>query len=164
MAVRKGMCNKHLNSMCDQIIYSNYPTPSLNMLLYPTMSGITNPDPSYFVRRFVNAEYEHLYVLEYVISGKGHIEYGKHKYTVQAGDFYLLNRYTTPYYYADQDEPFKKIWVNIAGRFMNALAYTYQISEPVLIVHSEGLASYLERIHEELLKYPIAEVENHITP
>lgn len=159
MALEKGYRNENINSLSDTIIYSKYPNLALNTKLFPIMAGITNPDPSYFVRRIMSVEYAHLYVLEYVISGKGHIEYGKQKYTVQAGDFYLLNRYTTPYYYADQNDPFKKIWVNISGRFMNALAYTYQISEPVLIIHNESLVSYLERIHAELLKYPIEETD-----
>ncbi len=152
-----GIKNANINSLCDEIIYNNFSVSKLNSRIFPLMAGTTTPDPSYFVRRMMNREYRHLYVLEYVISGKGYIENGKQKYAVQGGDFYLLNRYTLPYYHADPDDPFCKIWLNISGRFMNALAYTYQITEPILIVHDESLGEYLRRIHEELLKYPLSE-------
>lgn len=158
-AAYKGYKSDHVNSLCDTIIYSNYDPAKLNSVIFPTMAGITNPDPEYFIRRAMDQNYKYLYVLEYVISGKGYIESGKRKYTVQAGDFYLLNRYTVPYYYPDPADPFSKIWLNVSGRFINALTYTYQITEPVLIVHDESLEPYLRRIHDELLRYPIQETE-----
>ena len=155
----KGIRGQNINSLCDTIIYSSYDVSKLNTVIFPTMAGITNPDPAYFIRRLEDQNFKYLYVLEYVISGKGYIESGNRKYTVQAGDFYLLNRYTTPYYYPDPEDPFSKIWINISGRFLNALIYTYQITEPVLVVRDESLEVYLRRIHEELLRYPIREAE-----
>jgi len=154
MKLYKGYRDKDINSLNETIFYNATKLSKMTSLLYPLMAGITNPDPEYYIRRRQDIHYKHVFVLEYVVSGKGYIESGNHKYTVKEGDFYLLNRYTTPYYYADPNDPYTKIWVNIAGRFVNALAYAYQITEPVLIIHDPSLESYIHRIHTELLNLP----------
>ncbi len=153
----KGTVCEYLNSLCDDIIYSNNNSSKVASLIFPLMAGTTNPDPEYFIRRHQDDAVKYLYVLEYVISGKGYIECDNHKYTVEAGDFYLINRYALPYYYPDPKQPYTKIWVNISGRFMNALTYAYQITEPIVIAHYEEAEGYIRAIHEELLKYPIQE-------
>lgn len=153
-----GYKNQYINSLCDDIIFDIPTPPQMNEILYPSMAGTTNPDPDYYIHRKQDHAYKHLYVLEYVLSGKGHIESGNRKYTVQAGDFYILNRYTLPQYRSDPADPFCKIWVNISGRFINALAYTYQITEPVLVVHDPSLETYIRQLHAELTKYPADEI------
>ena len=125
------------------------------MVLHPIMAGITHADPQYFVHRTPSEDFilEHMFVLEYVVSGKGYIELNNQKYTVEAGDFYLLNRNTFPYYYADPHEPYEKIWVNVSGLFMNALTYTYRINDPILIVHCEEAELYLRRLHDTIRRH-----------
>ena len=73
--------------------------------------GITNPDSNYRVER----EKSHNYVLEYVEEGTGYIEIEDEKFTVNAGDAYLLYPGTKQKYYSDKDHPFKKYWVNFIG-------------------------------------------------
>lgn len=158
MKKERGIKNKHINALCDDIIFIDQSPVPMNAKIHPSMAGITNPDRDYHVYRIHDQAYKHMFVLEYVVSGKGHIECGDRKYTVRAGDFYLLNRYTLPQYRSDPVDPFCKIWVNISGRFINALAYTYQITEPVLIIHDEAPEAYIRQIHTELLKYPPEEV------
>ena len=146
-----GVKSLTLNTLSEDIFYAMPPSISkMSSLIYPVMAGITPPDPSYFVQRYVDGAYPYLFVLEYVTSGKGYIEYNNKKYTVKAGDFYMFNRYTAPYYYPDPKEPFSKMWVNITGRFMNSLAYAYRINEPVLVVHHEGAGKHISEIHEIL--------------
>ena len=83
--------------------------------------GITNPDTNYTVGR----EKSHNYVLEYVEEGIGYVEIDGEKFTVKAGDTYLLYPNTKQKYYSDKEHPMKKYWVNFIGtdidRILDAL-------------------------------------------
>ena len=93
MSKYQGQRTATINSLCDDIIYCNYDKSKYNTVLFPVMAGVTNADPEYFIKRSPNdPAFKYLYVLEYVVSGRGYIEYEGQKYTVEAGDFYLLNR------------------------------------------------------------------------
>lgn len=70
--------------------------------------GITFPDPNYHIKRD-NSTY---FILEYIISGKGHLKVGGKSFTLNANDVYLLEPGSTHEYYADKDDPYKKIWIN----------------------------------------------------
>lgn len=143
--------NEHKNSHAlEKFILNNINPDRQNDLIYVEMAGITHPDPAYFIRRTRNQRsFNYLYVLEYVVSGKGYIECDGQTYTVQAGDFYFLNRGIEPCYYADPEKPFEKLWVNIAGGFMNLMTASYQLTMPVLICHF-GTDPGVGRIHEIL--------------
>ncbi|MEE1357047.1 MAG: AraC family transcriptional regulator [Clostridia bacterium] len=96
--------------------------------------GQTIPNGSYVVERIRTGEnIERVSVFEYVISGKGYIECCGKKYTVGAGDFYYLDRYHSHKYYSDKNEPFSKIWINVRGRFPEAMLDVYSINDPIVI-------------------------------
>lgn len=96
--------------------------------------GQTIANPSYYMERIRtgNAS-ECVSVFEYVISGKGYIECEGKKYTVEAGDFYYLDRHHSHRYYPDKDDPFSKIWINVRGRFPEAVLDVYSVTEPVVV-------------------------------
>ncbi len=145
--------SKRLNTLSDDILFSNYNLKKANSLFLPVLAGVTQKDPSYFIRRSMNDPYaQYLYVFEYVRSGKGYIEYNGVKYTVEKGDLYILNSRTAPYYYPDAEDPYEKIWVNLCGRFVESLMVAYRISEPVLVLRMNA-EPYLQRIHTELADY-----------
>ena len=73
------------------------------------------------------------YVLEYVVKGVGHIETPEEKYTVKAGDFYFLNRQRYHIYYADEKEPYEKIFVVLKGSFVDFLVSNYLSNDSVYI-------------------------------
>ena len=96
--------------------------------------GQTIPNSAYRMERIRDsAGPERVSVFEYVISGKGYIECEGKRYTVGAGDFYYLDRRHTHSYYADKDEPFSKIWINVRGRFPEAVLDVYSVHEPVIV-------------------------------
>lgn len=70
--------------------------------------GITYPDINYQIER-INSK---IYVIEYILSGRGYLEINDKKFKVKKGDVYLIEPNTKHRYYADKDEPFKKLWVN----------------------------------------------------
>ena len=78
--------------------------------------GQTIPNGSYVVERIRTGEnIERVSVFEYVISGKGYIECCGKKY------------------YSDKNEPFSKIWINVRGRFPEAMLDVYSINDPIVI-------------------------------
>ncbi len=110
------------------------------------VGGMSFPDPIYNIKRNrseVSARY--IYVFEYVISGKGYIKMDGKTYQVKAGDFYYLDARHSHEYGSDPDDPYKKIWINVRGRFVNALVSAYYFTEPVIIEHID-----LYREFEEL--------------
>ena len=93
------------------------------------MAGITYPDPSYRIER--KKERNHIFVFEYVIAGRGHLEIDGIKYEVKAGDTYILTPNTELCYFADKNEPFKKIWVNIESSYLSSLLQAHGLSSTV---------------------------------
>lgn len=118
-----------------------------NRFLDVGMYGTTNPHPMYEL--YLNPHGSH--VFEYVISGKGYIDCGTEHITVQAGDFYFLRQGFIGHYYADTDEPYKKIWINARGTMIDDLLATFSIDIPVLVHHnSEPMETVIRRIHRRL--------------
>lgn len=143
----KERINHHV---MEKFILNNINPDRQNDLLYIEQAGITHPDPEYYISRTrKQRSFAYLYVLEYVVSGKGYIECEGQTYTVQEGDFYFLNRGIEPCYYADPDKPFEKLWVNIAGGFMNLMTASYQLTMPVLVCHFDADPG-VGRIHDIL--------------
>ena len=96
--------------------------------------GQTIPSPAYYMERTRNGGGpECVSVFEYVISGKGYIECEGKKYSVEAGDFYYLDRHHSHKYYPDREEPFSKIWINVRGRFPESIMELYSVTEPVVV-------------------------------
>ena len=124
----------------------------MNSLVMPHKAGISLPDPEYFIRRGKDWFSDNGYILEYVISGKGYIEYQDAVYPVKPGDFYLINRGVHCCYYSDPDDPYRKIWINGVGRLFNALIYAFNLNAPILIVPCEPSYDCFLRIHEILKK------------
>lgn len=94
-----------------------------------TMCGVTRPNPDYEMFRSGNP----VYVFEYVISGKGFIDSGGQRYSVGAGDFYLLRKGFTGHYFADRGDPYEKIWANVNGELVDSAVKLYGADEPVVI-------------------------------
>jgi AraC-like DNA-binding protein len=108
------------------------------------MAGITYPDPSYRMER--QKERNRLYVFEYVMEGCGHLQIDGKKFDVCAGNTYILTPHTKECYFADKDEPFKKIWVNIESSYLDAVLQTHGLSYGVFRYNSlPMLKEILER-------------------
>ena len=102
------------------------------------MAGITSPNDNYRIERNrTRMSLNNVSVFEYVISGKGYIESEGETYTVQAGDFYYLDRRHSHKYWADPEDPFKKIWINARGRLPAAVLAAYYFTDPVIVEHAD---------------------------
>jgi AraC-like DNA-binding protein len=105
-----------------------------NDYLEVVMAGVTHPNPSYRILHNISNQFPYdCYVFEYVVKGVGYIETPEEKFTVKAGDFYFLNKLCYHIYYADQDQPYQKLFIVLKGSFVDFLVSSYHLSDSVYI-------------------------------
>lgn len=116
--------------------------------LYCTLAGVTCPNPEYRMLRYPSRDY----IFEYVISGSGYLEYERDGEDivekVTAGTFYFIARGAEITYYADPEDPYEKIWVNLDGYIAEKLADFFSLG-PVYTAHVNVLSLFLA-IHDRL--------------
>lgn len=116
----------------EKLIY--VPPPIKKLPFYISLAGITYEDPGYYIERTNSS----VIVVEYVISGKGHIERDGKKITVSAGDMYILPEGDTHAYYSDPVNPWRKIWFNASGPLFAQLCNTYNINGKLVFRSLDG--------------------------
>ena len=126
----------------EKMIFAQNGAP--NGMLDCTLAGVTYPNPEYRIPRHPSGEY----VFEYVISGTGHIEYGGEVIDVHAGMFYYIKKGADVVYYADPDDPYEKIWMNIDGILVDRLTDLFMLGE-VYAAEVNVMRQFLE-IHDRL--------------
>lgn len=85
------------------------------------LTGITYPDSSYHIIR----KNSPVYVLEYIIKGRGTVRCGETQFEVQEGDVYFLPGGLDHDYNAAPVDPFQKIWMNVSGSLCDSLYRIY---------------------------------------
>lgn len=139
------ICNQ-----ADEFILDNINPNYAHDLLYLEGAGVTHPDPGYYIQRTQRDRcFRYLYVMEYVISGKGYIECDGKCLDVQAGDFYFLNQGIEATYYPDPNTPYEKRWVNLSGEFIRLMVSAYRLTMPVLVCYMDCDPG-IEQIHRIL--------------
>ena len=126
----------------EKMIFAQNGNP--NGMLDCTLAGVTYPNPEYRIPRHPSSEY----VFEYVISGTGHIEYSGEVIDVHAGMFYYIKKGADVVYYADPDDPYEKIWINIDGILVDRLTELFMLCE-VFTEEVNVMRQFLE-IHDRL--------------
>lgn len=149
------ICNKRQNSRADDFVFVRQTLRNSAGPIVPLMAGITKADPEYFSDLRINGFVErYLTVLEYVVSGCGHISCNGVNRRVYAGDVYILHPTFTGIYKSDPTDPYEKKWCNVSGRILPALMKAYGINEQVNIFKScPETEKYFDRIHEILSQY-----------
>lgn len=108
--------------------------PTENAPFCIQLAGITYENTNYFISRPKTP----VSVVEYVISGVGHLELNQCSYTVSEGDMYIIPPYTEHRYYADAQEPWRKIWFNSQGFLLNELLHIYGIDRNIVFPNANG--------------------------
>lgn len=122
-----------------------------NSILEVSTAGTTNPNPKYKMLQNISSsdlDYDY-YNFEYVLDGTGYIETPERTYTVNAGDFYFLNKLQYHIYYPDAQNPFRKEFIVVRGALADKLAELFRIRESV-IVKNFNVHSLFEQIFENL--------------
>lgn len=96
-----------------------------NQPIFVDRVGITHPDPEYMVYRKTN----NVLVIEYVISGKGYLEIDGKLSEVNTGDIYIIRPEVSCKYWADKNQPFKKIWVNLFSDMFVSILHKLELDK-----------------------------------
>ena len=116
----------------EKIYYINQLSGSKLLNVY--LAGITCPNPHYKSSHNISVRDEFdKYNFEYVFAGKGYLSTLDKIYTVEAGDFFFLNRSRPHYYYTDPDELLEKIFVTVDGDFVESITNLYGLTDSILI-------------------------------
>lgn len=126
--------------------YTGSPSPCFT----PILAGITNPDPSYEIRRSCGD----CYVFEYVICGMGHMHYREQQFLLEAGDAYILCPGEYQHYYSDKQNPWKKVWFNVNGSLVRHLLTDYGLDSVSKISAFQNPA-HLYAIFSAIEKEPV---------
>jgi AraC-like DNA-binding protein len=107
------------------------------------ITGITYPDPHYFVERSNSS----IYCIEYIMEGEGTVYMDEQVIYPAKGDIYILPEGHNHRYYSSRTNPWKKIWMNVYGPLCDSLMNLYQLQG---IYHIKGLN--LLGLFEEFLR------------
>ena len=123
--------------------------------------GITYPTPNFHIHR-TDATY---FILEYIMSGKGYLVVDGRVHTLQANDVYLLEPGSSHEYYADKNDPFKKIWINFKSDVFFQIFSEYGLNETYVfhdvdilqemtqIIALEKVSVYNDHIYKAASRY-----------
>ncbi len=65
------------------------------------------------------------HLFEYIVSGKGYIDYNGKRYPVTAGDCIYISNKCSVSYFADKDEPYSKLWFSADGALPGKLCEAF---------------------------------------
>lgn len=126
------------------------------MPLYVTMAGITYPDSSYHIFR----DRSDTVVVEYVLAGLGYITVGDRALAVGRDQVYILHEGERHAYYADAEQPYEKVFLNVSGALAMELLSAYQLKDRY-IFPGGGTKPLFEQIRA-LLTAPLTEGERQL--
>lgn len=107
---------------------------------YLTQFGKVYPRPGYEHRnRFVGR-----YFIDYIVSGKGYVEFDGERREVSAGDLVYVRKGTVLSYGTDDSEPYEKLWLGMDGPAIDSLIDCYIGKERLIIRHACPVEPFLK--------------------
>lgn len=122
--------------------FVNFPVQSGNSRFAVSLAGISYCDESYVIRR----DKSRLLVAEYIVRGEGTILLDGRSYHAEENDVYILPAGHDHLYYSDRENPWEKMWVNVAGTLPDSLLREYNPGNMVVFSDAGG-REYFEKIH-----------------
>ena len=127
----------------DRRIYLN--RNIVNDLFYLNAGGISYPDKDFLVKK----HYDMHYTVQYILSGKGFIDYDGKRHEMKAGDMFYINAENGISYGTNPGDPFTKIWVNGSGIFWKKTTEIFSFTEPFGIVPAnDSVMEYFHRVFD----------------
>lgn len=122
--------------------------PGENPPFWVTHAGITYCDETYRMHR----ESSRTTVIEYVYSGTGTLQVEQNEYHPAAGDIYILTEKTKHTYYADANDPWSKIFINLRGSAVASVIQAFGLHKKVVYPKCQDLSPIFEEIFEVVKK------------
>ena len=92
-------------------------------------------------------------VIEYILSGSGFINSPSGLFPASAGDSFLLHAEERHDYYANPDDPWVKIWINIDSAIANNILNAYGLTTTMVFPNLD-ISDYLNQIHDIVKSNP----------
>ena len=108
-----------------------------------TSCGITYRNKDYFV----TIKRPERNLIEYIVDGKGYIEYGGKLYSVEKGDSVVIRSGFNVKYYSDSADPYVKLWFTATGTFAESVLSLIMGEEKISVARKNSYA-----VIEKLLK------------
>lgn len=108
----------------EDIYYINQSSDSQALIEFE-ICGTTYPDKGYRIER----KNSYIACIEYVEEGCGTVSADGKAYRLRGGDSYFLMKGRDQLYYSDQKNPWKKHFINLSGRLLDALVDGYSIGD-----------------------------------
>ncbi len=86
------------------------------------------------------------FMLEYVVDGKGYVEYDNKKYLCTKDTVYLFCEGETYKYYHDPEDPWKKIYIIFSGDMARSLISAYDLHDKLIFHDRTMCRHYFERL------------------
>ncbi len=109
--------------------------------LHVELSGVSYCDDSYGIIRNISP----IWIIEYILEGSGYVQIDGETTKVTKDMIYLLPEGKSHYYYADPEDPFTKIFLNIGGNTINHIVDAYGLTGKYFF-DGTGLRETFERI------------------
>ncbi len=120
------------NTKGEKIYFSN--SLSNDKIFNISLIGKTTDIPGFVALHKTSGNRElDKYTFEYVCDGIGYIETQERKYTVRAGDAFILNKTASHYYYSDKEHPLAKLFIVCHGTLVDTLMSVYGIRQGTVI-------------------------------
>ena len=87
------------------------------------------------------------YLFEYIVSGKGYIDYAGKRYTVTSGDCVLMRKDAKVSYFSDKDDPYSKMWFSADGAFVPNMLDALNVSGELFIVKKNLYDKFLRLLY-----------------
>lgn len=100
---------------------------------YLMFCGMQECTPLYSFGPAVRTEY----LLHYCVSGKGYYFVNDEKYTIEAGDAFLILPNEVTFYQADKEDPWVYLWMGLAGNKVEGYLKRCGLDKEHLICHCE---------------------------
>lgn len=123
--------------------------PDENIPFILDVTGITPPHAKYFISRNCCDHY----ILAYVTSGKGTMEYNGIHYDLRTGDTLLLEPGSKHVYYASPKDPFELIWANFFCDYMASYLSSIGL-KGIPVIHDTNSGEALRAIVSLAFKDP----------
>ena len=99
-----------------------------------TSCGITYRNKDYFV----TIKRPERNLIEYIVDGKGYIEYDGKLYSVEKGDSVVIRSGVNVKYYSDSSDPYVKLWFTATGTFAEAVLSIVMGKEKISVVRKNS--------------------------
>lgn len=138
---------------CEDAYY--FLIPGENPPFWVTHAGISYCDDTYRMERESSTKT----VIEYVYSGTGTLRVEQNEYHPSEGDIYILTEKSKHSYYADKDNPWTKIYINLRGTAVASMVQAFGLHKKVVYKNCQDLKFIFEEIFEVVQKdIPVEQV------